>query len=278
MNFLNFFWDYLGHIVVKAINHGFHKGELSSTQKEGIITCIPKGTKSKKYLKNWRPISLLNIVYKIASGCIANRIKKVLPLIIDYDQSGFMSDRFTGDNIRLVYDVLNHGITNKNKGILLLIDFEKAFDSVSWSFMEKCLIYFNFKENIRSWIKVFYNKIKSSVIVNNKPTPWFSVERGCRQGDPISPYIFLLCSEVLAHMVRQNNEIKGYRVHDNEIKISQYADDTSLFLDGSQQSFEVCVETVLEYAKYSGLAMNFEKTKLYGLALKMLLQRFLCLI
>ena len=172
-----------------------------------------------------------------------------------------MSGRFTGDNIRLVYDILNHSQVHRNKGILLLIDFEKAFDSVSWSFMEKCFKFFNFKDDAINWIKVFYKNIKSSVIVNNKPTPWFNVERGCRQGDPISPYIFLLCSEVLAHMIRQDEEIKGFKMLNNEIKISQYADDTSLFLDGSQEGFEKCVNILLEYAKYSGLAMNFDKTK-----------------
>ena len=120
-----------------TLNYGFERGELSTTQKEGIITCIPKGNKSKKYIKNWRPISLLNISYKIGSGCIANRIKKVLPSVIDLDQTGFMSDRFTGDNIRLIYDTLNFSNVQKQRGLLLLIDFEKAFDSVAWSFIEK---------------------------------------------------------------------------------------------------------------------------------------------
>ena len=109
--------------------------------------------------------------------------------------------------------------------------------------------------------KTFYNNIKSTVIVNGNPTLWFPIQRGCRQGDPISPYIFLVCSEVLAHMIRQNEKIKGYSILDHEIKINQLADDTSLFLDGSKESFEYCIETVLEYAKFSGLAMNFYKTK-----------------
>ena len=259
--FFKFFWIDIGHFVVKSINHSFRIGELSTTQKEGIITCVPKGSKSKKFIKNWRPISLLNISYKIASGCIAHRIKKILPLIIDLDQSGFMSERFVGDNIRLIYDLLNYSKNFKKRGLLLLIDFEKAFDSVSWSFIDKCLSYFNFKEDIKSWIKLFYKNIKSTVIVNNKPTLWFKIERGCRQGDPISPYIFLICSEILAHMIRQNKEIKGFTIFDNEVKISQYADDTSLFMDGTQNCFEICIQTILEYAKYSGLSMNFDKTK-----------------
>ena len=259
--FFKFFWGELGQFVIKSLNYGYDRRELSATQKEGIITCLPKPGKSRKYIKNWRPISLLNITYKIASGSIANRIKKLLPFIINNDQSGFMSGRFTGDNVRLIYDVLHYSNSVKKKGLMLLIDFEKAFDSVAWSFIEKCLNFFNFKHNIIAWIETFYKNIKSTVIVNNEPTQWFSIDRGCRKGDPISPYIFLICGEVLALMIRQNKNIKGYTILDQEIKVSQYADDTKLFLDGSFQSFKTCLETVLEYAKYSGLAMNFDKTK-----------------
>ena len=192
VEFFKFFWKDLGHFLVKSLNYGFENRELSSTQKEGIITCIPKGDKSKKYIKNWRPISLLNVSYKIASGCIASRIKSVLPSIINLDQSGFMAGRFTGDNIRLIYDVLNFSHVQKKKGLLLLIDFEKAFDSIAWSFINKSLRFYNFKNDIIAWIETFYKNTKSTVIENNKPTPWFSIERGCRQGDPISPYIFFI--------------------------------------------------------------------------------------
>ena len=114
VEFFKFFWTDLGTFLVNAINYGFQNGELSITQREGVVTCIPKGNKCKKYLKNWRPISLLNVSYKIASGCIANRIKNVLPRLIDFDQPGFMSQRFTGDNLRLMYDILFYGKQQKS--------------------------------------------------------------------------------------------------------------------------------------------------------------------
>ena len=259
--FFKFFWRDLGTFLLNSINFGYNMKELSVTQKEGIITCIPKGDKCKKHIKNWRPISLLNISYKIASGCIANRIKTVLPSIIHLDQSGFMANRFTGENIRLLYDTLKLSLQKEKPGLLLLIDFEKAFDSVAWSFIKKSLIFFNFKSSIINWIETFYKNIKSTVIINNTPTTWFPIQRGCRQGDPVSPYIFLICSEVLAHMIRQSDRIKGYSLFDDELKISQFADDTMLLLDGSKDSFEYCIFTILEYAKFSGLSMNFEKTK-----------------
>ena len=101
-----FSWLQLGSYVVKSLNDGFRKGELSTTQKEGVIICIPKGYKSKDLIKNWKPISLLNVVYIIGSACIAKRLKSVLPSLINEDQIGFMANRYTGDNIRLLYDLL----------------------------------------------------------------------------------------------------------------------------------------------------------------------------
>ena len=104
--FYMFFWKDIGHLLVRSINYGFRLGEMSITQKEGIITSIPKECKPKQFLRNWRPITLLNTSYKIASSCIAARIKTVLPKIIHNDQKGFMKGRYIGENLRLLYDVL----------------------------------------------------------------------------------------------------------------------------------------------------------------------------
>ena len=263
--FFKFFWIDIGQLLVQAINYGYENGELSSTQREGIITCIPKGDKPKQFLKNWRPISLLNVSYKIASACIANRLKKVLPDIINIDQTGFLTGRYIGENIRTLYDLMAHTEKNNIPALLLLIDFEKAFDSVAWPFIHKVLNFFNFGDSIKKWMSVFYNNIKSCVIVNGHTSSWFKLERGCRQGDPLSPYIFILCVEILAHLIRKNPDIKGVRVNGEEYLISQYADDTSLTLDATEKSLRTALNLITYYAKFSGLSMNNDKTRVIWL-------------
>ena len=258
--FFKFFWLQLGSFVVRSLNDGFRKGELSTTQKEGVIICIPKGDKSKDLIKNWRPISLLNVVYKIGSACIAKRLKSVLHSLINEDQTGFMANRYIGDNIRLIYDLISYLYRENKPALLLCLDFEKAFDSVDWKFMFKVLRAFGFGPDICQWISTFYKDIKSSVTVNGQLSQWFAIQRGCRQGDPISPYLFILCVEILAIMIRQNKHIKGIFIGETEYKISQYADDTEITLEGDKNSFEETVKTINTFGKASGLFLNAGKT------------------
>ena len=260
VEFFKMFWGKLGILVVRSLNAGFRKGELSCVQKEGIITCIPKGDKARDLIKNWRPISLLNVIYKIGSTVIANRIKLVLPTLINEDQTGFISKRFIGDNIRLIYDLIAYLEKNKKPGLLLNVDFEKAFDSLDWNFMQKVFKAFGFGKDICKWITTFYNNIKSSVIVNGCVSDWFQVQRGCRQGDPISPYLFILCVEILGIMTRENRNIKGIVVNNVEHKLSQYADDTEFLLQGDRDSFEQCINVLDTFGKKSGLCLNCGKT------------------
>lgn len=260
VDFYKFFWRQLGTFVVRSLNEGFYKGEMSISQKEGLIICLPKGDKPREFLKNWRPISLLNVSYKIGSSCIANRIKKVLPSLINEDQTGFVAGRYIGDNLRLIYDIIHYLNNNNKPGLLISIDFEKAFDSVSWKYMSNVLKQFGFKESISRWISAFYKDIKSSVTVNGMTSRQFNVGRGCRQGDPISPYLFILCAEVLACKIREDEEIKGVKISDVEFKISQFADDTSLLQNGDKQSYEKLFFILELFESISGLKLNYEKT------------------
>ncbi|MCU7801037.1 MAG: reverse transcriptase family protein, partial [gamma proteobacterium symbiont of Lucinoma myriamae] len=266
--FFKFFWRDLGHFMLRAINESYIKGELSESLTRGVITCIPKGNKDKLMLKNWRPISLLNTSYKLASSCIAERLKKVLSKIINEDQTGFIAGRYIGENIRLLYDVINHTEKHQIPGMLLLIDFEKAFDSVSWDFLFKVLDFFNFGRSFKKWVRVFYTNIQSCVIVNGHLSDWFYPQRGCRQGDPLSPYLFILCAEILAIMLRNDRNITGIKIGNSELLVSQYADDTSIMLDGSQQSLENCLKVLKFYAEASGLFVNIDKTKVVWIGSK----------
>ena len=116
--------------MVDSFNYAFRKGELSISQRQGIIRLIPKKDKNLSYLKNWRPISLLNTDYKIATKALAMRLKKVLPNIINNAQTGYLPGRFIGENIRLISDILHYTADQNLEGIALFIDFEKAFDSL----------------------------------------------------------------------------------------------------------------------------------------------------
>lgn len=211
---------------------------------------------------------MLNVVYKIGSACIANRLKAVLPTLINEDQTGFIKNRYIGDNIRLIYDLIDYLQTFNKPGVLICLDFEKAFDSLSWTFMFKVLKAFGFGPDFRKWIETFYKNIKSTVTVNGKLTPWFQVKRGCRQGDPISPYLFVLCAEIFAIMIRQNEKIKGIKIGGMENKISQYADDTELMQEGDRKSFEEAIRMIDMFGNVSGLKLHAEKSSAIWLGSK----------
>ena len=194
----------MGHFVVRSINYGFSKGELSITQRKRIITCIPKDNKPRHFVKIFRPISLLNCVYKIASGVIAARIKSILHKLIHSDQTGFNAGRYIGENTRLIYDIMQYTEENNIPGLLLSVDFEKAFDSVSWPFIYKVMEFFGFGNSIISWIKTFNNNLKLSLNQCGNLSSFFNIDRGCCQGDPVSTFLFTLCAEILDIMFRNN--------------------------------------------------------------------------
>ena len=219
------FFDLLGEDLIESLNAAFRTGKLSISQRRGIINLITKLLE----LQNWRPITLLNVDYKIASKTIARRIESVLQSVIHPDQSGFVKDRYIGENISLISDVLEMTKIEKLSGILLSVDFRKAFDTLEWSCIHCALELYNFGDSLRNWVKVFYTEIESAVINNGFATNWFKPTSGVRQGCPLSPYLFVLTAERMSAKIRQSNEVKGVQLHGNEITLCQFADDTNLF-------------------------------------------------
>jgi len=140
------FFDILGEDLVRNLNHAYGKGELSISQRRGVMTLLPKDESSLLDLKNWRLITLLNVDYKIAAKAIATRMETTLPFLIHTDQTGFIKGRYIEENIRLMCDLLEQTKTDKSSGILLSIDFRKAFDTLEWPIMHKALETYNLQK------------------------------------------------------------------------------------------------------------------------------------
>ena len=212
-------------------------------------------------IKNWRPLTLLNCDYKIPSKAIASRIKTFLPKLISDDQKGFIKGRCISENIRLLDSVIKFTEGKKIPGLLLFLDFEKAFDTLEWSFINKTLQHFGFGPSLLNWIKLFYCNIESCILNNGWASNFFKLSRGVRQGCPLSPYLFILSVEVLAEAIRKKQKIKGIEINGNEFKLSQYADDTTLILDGSKESCLESLDLIETFGNVSGLRLNTKKTE-----------------
>ena len=262
VEFYNAFWESLGKLVVDSLNSSFDKGELSNSQKQAIITLIEKKDKDKRKISNWRPISLINVDVKIGSKAIALRLQTVLPRIIHHNQHAYVKGRTINDAIRTIDDILVYTERYGINGKMLAIDFQKAFDSVNRNFLFSTLAAFNFGSSFIQWIQTFYQNISSCVLNNGFSTGPFEIQRGVRQGDPLSPYLFIIVLEVLAVSIRKNKDIQGIVVDGIEIKLELFADDLTVFLrnDGSLRHL---LALISKFGICSGLVINFDKTEMF---------------
>ena len=258
--FYKVFWRDVSQILISALNYSYDAGKLSVSQRRGVIKLIPKKDTDPNLIKNWRPLTLLNCDYKIATKAIASRIKSMFPKLISHDQTGFIKDRFIGENLRLIDSVIKYTAAKDIPGLLLFLDFEKAFDSLEWRFIHKTLEHFGFGPTLIKWVKVFYCNIESCILNNGWSINFFKLSRGVRQGCPLSPYLFILAAEIMAETFRKSKKIRGITLKDTEIKLSQYAD-TTLVLDGSEESLKESIELLDSFVRASGLRLNSKKTE-----------------
>ena len=220
-----------------------------------------------RLIENWRPISLLNIDYKILTKCLTERVKKILEKLIDQSQTCFVKGRNISDGLRIILDVMDETDINKKEGLLVTIDFEKAFDSLSWDYLFKAIKTFNFGTDFLRWVKLCYTDISSCVMNFKHSSPYFSINRGVRQGDSLSPYLFILAVELMSINIRNDDNIRGLNYENNEIKILSYADDTTAILQDETDANKLFAH-LKEFERISGLKMNKSKTEGLWLGIK----------
>ena len=259
--FYKYFWADLKFIVMRMVLSCYELGVMPPSLQEGIITLIPKTGKPRNKINSYRPITLLNTSYKILSGSIANRYKKVIGKLVDPAQSGFIKGRFIGDNTRLMSDIMTYLKDDKRYGLFLSLDIEGAFNTVSWKFIRAALAKYNLPSEIIRWFNLMNEGTYARILYNGHLSNKITLYRSCRQGDPVSPYLFLLAIECLAARVRQNKNIKGITIGGVETKVSCYADDTLFFIDGSVNSCRHLFHDLGIFAKFSGLRPNITKTQ-----------------
>ena len=239
-------WGEIKDLLIQLYNKCKDMGQLNKTARQGIISLLPKGNKDPLTLKNWRPLTLLNIDYKILAKCLATRLKKCLPNLIGPQQTGFMEGRYIATNIVKTMNIVAYANEKRKHKVIMTIDFEKCFDRVSYEAIYGALAYFGIEGSFVQWIRLFYSNFIVSTVNAGYQSQWFVKGRSINQGCNISPYLFLLCSEVMAHHLLQNENIKGITVNGIKQVLAQFADDTVMFLNYDLTELEAVVKTLTQ--------------------------------
>uniref|UniRef100_A0A669DIK2 Reverse transcriptase domain-containing protein n=1 Tax=Oreochromis niloticus TaxID=8128 RepID=A0A669DIK2_ORENI len=257
------FADQLAPFLLNVYIESLINQSLPPTLSQGLLTLIPKPKKDPTYIDNWRPICLLNNDYKILAQIFAKRLKAVLNDITDETQSGFMANRHISNNIRLVFDLIDYADLCRDDSFILFVDFCKAFDTIEHGFIFQALDKFGFGSYFQNAIKTMYKNVNCSIKLQAGTSPRFNLNRSIRQGCPISPYLFLICAQLLSDYIKRS-PLKGITIADKEIFISQLADDTTLFLKNASQ-VQMAINTINAFSLASGLHLNIGKCELLAL-------------
>ena len=178
--FYEMLWKDISPFLISSLDRSYQQGKLAITQRRGFIPLIPKKDKALNEIQNWRPKTLLNCDYKIASKAIASRLKSVLSDLIECDQTGFLKGRSIAENICLINNVISYTHSKGIPVLLLFVDFEKAFGIIEWSFVRETLQHFGFGSSFINWISLFYTDIQSCIINNGWSGGFFELGRGVR--------------------------------------------------------------------------------------------------
>ena len=256
-----FFWNDIKIPLLNCYNHSFEIGELSTSQTQGVICLLHKGKgSSRDDISNWRPIALTNFDYKLIAKVLARRLTSILDTIIDNDQHAFIKGRNIANMLREIDDIIELGKAENSKSFILSIDYAKAFDSISIDAILRALKYYDLGNELIKWISIILNKRVSCIRNAGYLSYFFNMDRGVRQGCPLSPLLFILTAELFARSIRFDPNIAGINFeYPRPVKIRQFADDTTLFLRDMIDYREVLVK-IKAFAIFTGLHMNKNKS------------------
>ncbi|KAI5339194.1 hypothetical protein L3X38_018466 [Prunus dulcis] len=261
------YWQIVGEDVVAAVLHFFKMGKLLKKINFTHVALIPKVHEPKNMMQ-LRPISLCNVLYKIGAKVLATRLKEILPTLISDTQSAFVPGRAISDNSIVAFELL-HMMHKKNQGrhgyLALKIDMSKAYDRVEWSFLEALMKGMGFAPQ---WIQLIMDCVTTvsySFMLNGNPVGYVIPQRGLRQGDPLSPYLLLLCAEALSSLILQaerRNLLHGVNLCRGALSVSHlfFTDDSFLFLRANRQDCEQLSIIFQKYEMVSSQKIHLEKS------------------
>ena len=261
-------WNTVGPLVLNAIKEFFNTGELLKESNSTIISLIPK-IPNPSAMNEFRPISCCNTVYKCISKLISNRLQAILPDLIGESQSAFIKGRKISDNVLLAQDLLRD--YHKGSGqprVAAKVDLMKAYDTVNWEFLFDLLQVLQFPPIMIAWIKACVSSPKFSINFNGESIGYFAGARGLRQGDPLSPYLFVIIMDFLDQLMQRNisiNPLFKYHWKCDKLKIAHlcFADDLLILFHGSAESSLTIRHTLDLFYDYTGLRANNSKSCLF---------------
>jgi hypothetical protein len=268
----------LKHPLLKYANFAYTTGRLTNSFRTANIKLIPKKGGDLKKVKNWRPISLLNCFYKVISRAFAERLKKYMNKLTPCSQKGYANGRYCQEVLLGVIDTIETCKYRNKKGALLSLDIQKAFDSLSHSYLQNVFSFFNFGPNICRWLTLLSMNRAARIVLNSEiTTEIFELERGNAQGDTISPFLFNLGYQILLFKLEYDLQIAGlteqvelgpdFPPRPVELpqvppKVYAMADDATLLTCMDRDSLLRVREILAGFENLSGLACNVEKTTL----------------
>lgn len=250
--------------IQSLLSKSMAEDSIPDSMYEAVIVVIPKAGKDPTLCSSYRPISLLNVDTKILSKILANRLNMVITALIHPDQTGFMPGRGTDINIQRLHTHIALAAL-RGSGVVASLDAEKAFDSVEWGYLWAVLSRFGFGPKFLTWLRLLYARPMARIRTNGTLSDRFSLERGTRQGCPLSPAPFAMALEPLAISLRADETIKGIQVGAIAKKISLYADASLLYLADASDSLHAALALFDTFGRFSGIRVNWNKSMIFPL-------------